>query len=78
METGNGRDGAYDLLRLQRRPAVSRIPCEQELRCDLGIDAVPQQMSGQGGDAVVALSLVDAFPQQAAPVRDRVSATVLF
>jgi len=50
METGNRRDGTYDLHRLQRWTAARRIPSEQELRCDLGIDAVPQQVSGQGGD----------------------------
>ena len=64
METANRRDGAYDLLRLQRRSAASHIPREQELRCDLGIDAVPQQVSGQGGDAVVALTLANALPAE--------------
>ena len=42
VETANGRDDAYDLLRLERRSAARRIPREQELRCDLGIDAVAQ------------------------------------
>ena len=35
METGNGRDGAYNLLQLERRSATRRIPGEQELRRDL-------------------------------------------
>lgn len=34
------RDGAYDLRRLQRRLAAHRIPCEQQLGSDFGIDAV--------------------------------------
>lgn len=41
------RDSSHNLLWFQRRSAARRIPCEQEFRCYLWIDTLPQEMSGQ-------------------------------
>ena len=63
---------AFDHLRHldagQRRPAPGPVPGEQQLERYLRVDAVPEQMSGQRRDGVIATSLVDAVAHQRAPL----------
>lgn len=65
--------GAGDLLVFQRRTAVRAIPGEHELKSHIRVDAMPKEVSSEGGDGCVALPLADPLACQVAPVGQRMT-----
>jgi hypothetical protein len=62
--------GARDLVLGERRTAAGRVPAQQEIQGDLGVNTVPEEMARERRDGVVALALTH-------PVSDRAGASAV-
>ena len=68
MSQSDALAGAHNLCIVQRRPATHAVPAEQQLGHDFRVNAVPQQVAGQGCDGVVAYPGWHAVVHQSAPI----------
>ena len=68
------RDAGHHLSHfsvIERGPATHAVPSQHQLKRDLGIDAMPQQMSGERGNRRVTLPLRHTLSHQLTPLGKR-------
>jgi len=68
VQLSDTRDDLRDFGIVKRWTAAYAVPCQQQFQCDPGIDAAPQQVSGERRDGRIALAFRHAFPHQPAPL----------